>query len=73
VGWEEGASVLVATCGVADLAGKVERETLRNSTKNIYQRCHNWRRKRDSATYFCKLGGFSAAVSLALQAGTPHG
>jgi hypothetical protein len=36
--------VLVATCGVADLAGKVdcnvEREILRNPTKIIYQRRH---------------------------------
>ena len=69
VGWEEGALALVATCGVEDLAGKVEREILRNSTKIFISVVIS----EEKDTYFRKLGGFSAAMPLAFQAGTPHG
>lgn len=74
VGWEEGA---VATCGVADLAGRVdgniEREILRNSTRIFISVVTSGEEKRESDTYLCKLSRFSAAVTLALQVGTPHG
>ena len=77
VGWEDDASGLVATCGVADLAGKadcnIEREILRKSTECLSVSSHWEKRKCEWDTYFCKLGGFSAAVALALQARAPNG